>query len=84
MMTDQEPRMTESKLNRKPPHGWLRESLAALWHRKSTVIAALSVLAILVHLMLRFAFQVESGQPTSFPCWPRSSWEGFLSSMNCS
>ena len=35
------------------------ESLAALWHRKTTVIAALCVLAILVHLMLRFAFQVS-------------------------
>ena len=51
--------MTDSKLRHQPPHGWLWESLAALWHRKSTVIAVLCVLAILVHLMLRFAFQVS-------------------------
>src|SRR5271165_3407908 len=59
MMTAQEPKMTDSKLRHQPPHGWLWESLAALWHRKSTVIAVLCVLAILVHLMLRFAFQVS-------------------------
>ncbi len=51
--------MTDSKLRNEPPHGWLWESVAALWHRKSTVIAVLCVLAILVHLMLRFAFQVS-------------------------
>ena len=59
--------MTETKPNRKPPHGWLRESLAALWHRKSSVIAALSVLAIIVHLILRFAFQAS---PVSLPAPP--------------
>ena len=57
-MTDHEPKMTDPKPRHQPPHGWLWESLSALWHRKTTVIAALSVLAILVHLMLRFAFQV--------------------------
>ncbi|MGE5293543.1 MAG: HAD-IC family P-type ATPase, partial [Solirubrobacterales bacterium] len=46
-------------LSRQPPHGWLWESLAALWNRKTTVIAALCVLAILVHLILRFAFRVS-------------------------
>ncbi|HKM82710.1 MAG TPA: heavy metal translocating P-type ATPase [Candidatus Acidoferrum sp.] len=50
--------MTDPKPRHQPPHGWLWESLSAIWHRKTTVIAALSVLAILVHLMLRFAFQV--------------------------
>ena len=59
MMTDQEPKMTDSKLKNQPPHGWLWESLTALWHRKTTVIAALCVLAILVHLLLRFAFQAS-------------------------
>ncbi len=57
-MTDHEPKMTDPKPRHQPPHGWLWESLSAIWHRKTTVIAALSVLAILVHLMLRFAFQV--------------------------
>jgi hypothetical protein len=59
MMTDQEPKMTDPKLKNQPPHGWLWESLAALWNRKTTVIAALCVMAILVHLLLRFAFQVR-------------------------
>ena len=58
-MTDHEPKMTDPKPRHQPPHGWLWESLTALWHRKTTVIAALCVLAILVHLMLRFAFQVS-------------------------
>jgi len=58
-MTDHEPKMTDPKPRHQPPHGWLWESLSAIWHRKTTVIAALSVLAILVHLMLRFAFQVS-------------------------
>ncbi len=51
--------MNNSRLNHQSPHGWLWEPLAALWHRKSTIIAALSVLAILVHLMLRFALQAS-------------------------
>ena len=51
--------MNDSRLNHQSPHGWLWEPLAALWHRKSTIIAALSVLAILVHLMLRFALQAS-------------------------
>jgi len=29
------------------------------WHRKTTVIAALSVVAILVHLALRFGFRAS-------------------------
>jgi len=59
MMMDHEAKMTDPKPRHQPPHGWLWESLSAIWHRKTTVIAALSVLAILVHLMLRFAFQVS-------------------------
>ena len=56
-MTDHEPKMTDPKPRHQPPHGWLWESLSAIWHRKTTVIAALCVLAILLHLVLRFAFQ---------------------------
>ena len=51
--------MTDPRQRHQPPHGWLWESLTVIWHRKTTVIAALCVLAILVHLMLRFAFQVS-------------------------
>ena len=39
--------------------GW--NSPAGLWHRKTTVIAALSVVAILVHLVLRFGFHATPG-----------------------
>ena len=31
-------------------------SLSRLWHRKTTVIAALSIAAIILHLLLRFGF----------------------------
>jgi heavy metal translocating P-type ATPase len=51
--------MTDPRQSYQPPHSWLWESLTVIWHRKTTVIAALCVLAILLHLMLRFAFQVS-------------------------
>ena len=41
-----------------PAQTWYAPS--SLWHRKSTVIAAFSVVAILLHLLLRFGFQMES------------------------
>jgi heavy metal translocating P-type ATPase len=50
--------MTDPRQRHQPPHNWLWESLSVIWRRKTTVIAALCVLAILLHLMLRFAFQV--------------------------
>ena len=40
-----------------PAQPWYAPS--SLWHRKSTVIAAFSVVAILLHLLLRFGFQME-------------------------
>ena len=40
-----------------PAQPWYAPS--SLWHRKSTVIAAFSVVAILLHLLLRFSFQME-------------------------
>ena len=40
-----------------PAQPWYVPS--SLWHRKSTVIAAFSVVAILLHLLLRFGFQME-------------------------
>src|SRR4051794_33938832 len=49
--------MPESTPSRKPSQGGLRELLTALRRRKSSVIAALSVLAISAHLVLRFAFR---------------------------
>jgi heavy metal translocating P-type ATPase len=35
------------------------ESMAAVWRRKTTVIAVIAVAAILVHLLLRFAFHAS-------------------------
>ena len=46
--------------NQNSPPEWSLLSLAGLWHRKSTVIAALSLVAILVHLVLRFGFHTVS------------------------
>jgi cation transport ATPase len=43
----------ERKLSQEPPSG--------LWHRKTTVIAALSIVAILLHLVLRFGFHTAPG-----------------------
>jgi heavy metal translocating P-type ATPase len=48
-------------LNQEPPTGRFWKSLSGLWHRKTTVIAALSIGAILLHLALRFGFHTEAG-----------------------
>ena len=46
----------EPKLSQEPPPGRSWNSPSGLWHRKTTVIAALSIVAILSHLVLRFGF----------------------------
>ena len=46
----------EPKLSQVPPPGRSWNSLSGLWHRKTTVIAALSIVAILLSLVLRFGF----------------------------
>jgi cation transport ATPase len=38
-----------------------QEPLSGLWHRKTTVIAAFSVAAIFLHLVLRFGFHTTPG-----------------------
>jgi cation transport ATPase len=38
-----------------------QEPRSALWHRKSTVIVALSIVAIFMHLLLRFGFHTTPG-----------------------
>ncbi len=40
-----------------PPPGRSWHSPASLWHRKTTIIAALSIVGILLHLVLRFGFE---------------------------
>jgi cation transport ATPase len=46
----------EPKLSQEPPPGRSWNSPSGLWCRKTTVIAALSIVAILLHLALRFGF----------------------------
>ena len=49
------------KLGEEPPPVRPWYSPANLWHRKPTVIAALAILAILLHLVLRFGFRSAPG-----------------------
>lgn len=44
-----------------PPPGRFWFSPTALWQRKTTIIAALSIVAILLHLVLRFGFHSAPG-----------------------
>ena len=52
---------TEPKLGQDPVPGLPRNSLSALWHNKSTIIATISIVAIVLHLVLRFGFQTTPG-----------------------
>ena len=54
-------KMTEPKLSPDLPPGRSWYSPSSLWHRKTTVIAALSIVAILLHLVLRFGFRTTPG-----------------------
>ena len=49
-------RGAESTLGQEPPRDQSWNSPSVLWLRKTTVIAALSIAAILLHLVLRFGF----------------------------
>jgi heavy metal translocating P-type ATPase len=52
---------TEPTLSQEQPPGRSWNSPAGLWHRKTTVIAALSIVAILLNLVLRFGFHTTPG-----------------------
>ena len=52
---------TEAKLGQDPVPGLPRNSLSALWHNKSTIIATISIVAIVLHLVLRFGFHTTPG-----------------------
>src|ERR1035437_8928539 len=54
-------KVTESKLSTDPPPGRSWYSTSSLWCRKTTVIAGLSILAILLHLVLRLGFRTAPG-----------------------
>ena len=45
-----------AKTESSAPARWSWNSLSGLWHRKTTVIAALSIVSILLYLVLRFGF----------------------------
>src|SRR5476651_2223151 len=51
----------EPKRSQEPPPGRSWNSPSGLWHRKTTVIAVFSILAILLHLVLRFGFHTTAG-----------------------
>jgi heavy metal translocating P-type ATPase len=48
-------------LTQEPPPGRSRNSLSGIWQRKTTVIAVLSIVAIFLHLLLRFGFRTTPG-----------------------
>ncbi|HEY5440549.1 MAG TPA: heavy metal translocating P-type ATPase [Gemmatimonadaceae bacterium] len=54
-------REAEPKLGQELPTGLSWYSLTGLWQRKTTVIAALSIVAILLSLVLRFGFHTPPG-----------------------
>ena len=58
----------EPKPSHQPPPGRFWESLADLGRRKTTVIAAFSVAAIILHLILRFGFRTSPGA-FQIPLW---------------
>ncbi len=49
----------EAKLNPAPRTGRFRNSLSRLWRRRSTLIAAFSLAAIVAHVILRFGFHAN-------------------------
>ena len=51
----------EPKLSHALPPGRFWNSPSALWHRKTTFIAAFSIVAIVAHLVLRFAVHITPG-----------------------
>ena len=49
------------KPSQNPPPGKSSNSSSRFWHRKTTIIAAFSIAAIMVHLVLRFGFHTTPG-----------------------
>jgi hypothetical protein len=70
----------ESTLGQEPERSQSWNSPSGLWLRKTTVIAALSIAAILLHLVLRFAFRATAAL-TTFLCWSPSRSAACLFSM---
>jgi heavy metal translocating P-type ATPase len=60
-MTDYQGNVTAPKPAHQPPPSRFFESMAAVWRRKTSVIAAFAGVAILVHLILRFVSHAGPG-----------------------
>ena len=60
-MTSKSNGPAERKLIPESSLGLFTQSLKSLWRRKTTIIAALTVAAIAVHLVLRFGFHASTG-----------------------
>jgi cation transport ATPase len=60
-MTKQQQNLGAPKQPPETPLGRVWSSPSALWRRKSTVIAGLSLVAIILHLGLRFGFHTAPG-----------------------
>src|SRR5215472_3704755 len=60
-MTDHLQAVAAPKLRHQPPFARFWESIAAVSRRKTSVIAAFTAAAILVHLLLRFALHTSPG-----------------------
>jgi heavy metal translocating P-type ATPase len=61
MVTREHLTPAEPKLRHQPPAQRLWESVAILHRRRTTVIAIFAVVAIIVHLVLRFGFEARAG-----------------------
>jgi heavy metal translocating P-type ATPase len=60
-MTDYQQKVTALKPGHQPTSGRLREVMAVVWRRRTTVIAAFAAVAMVVNLILRFAFHTRPG-----------------------
>ena len=58
-MGKRQPNASSEKPGPPPARGRFRESIHAVWRRKTTIIAVFAAAAILAHLILRFAFHTS-------------------------
>ena len=72
---------TAQKLRHQPPTSRFWESVAILHRRRTTVIALFSAVAIVAHLVLRFAFHASPGI-YRIPLWATFFSAAFLSFTN--
>ncbi len=56
----------EPKSRHQPPRGWFASAFAAVWRRRTLYIAIFSIVAILLHVLLRYGLQ-QSPQIAQLP-----------------